>query len=384
MIASFTFLPLERVHYGPGSIAALPGEVDRLGARRALIVSGRTVAEETPVVTTIVSLLGQRHAGLFKDVRQHVPQSDVARAAHMARALEVDLLISVGGGSAIDGAKAVAWELSSGEQPLPQIAVPTTLSAAEFSHIAGFTIEEGGDRGRGDGGRVDRSRIKDRHRHEALTPRAIILDGELTRYTPAWLWASTGMRALDHAVETLYAPGEHPIQSLLALEAIRELFACLPEASAEAPDVASSQQPLVALRQRCQLAAWMSYFAPATIKMGLSHWISKSFATTYQVPHGISSGITLPPVMRHMARTHAPQLARMARTLGVDAAGMDDHEAALRAADAVSDLIRRLNLPSRLRDVDVPREAIPHIARAAAGDDAEREAAAARILEEAW
>ncbi len=367
MTEIFTFLPLERVLYGPGSIAGLSSEVERLGCSRILIITGHTVAHKTPLVERIVELLGRRHAGTFAEIRQHVPQSDVERAAGLALDNQADLLLSVGGGSAIDAAKAVAWAMRGDDRPglpapPPHIAVPTTLSAAEFSHIAGFTVE---------GDENSKERVVD----AALTPRVVILDAEMTVETPAWLWASSGIRALDHAVETLYAPGDHPIQSLLALEAIRELFACLPQSSAQ-PDN-------VALRQRCQLAAWMSYFAPGAIEMGLSHRLSKSFGTTYNVPHGITSGITLPAVMRHVAAAHREPLARMARALQVVGPDVPASDAALAAAAAVADLVRRLDLPGRLRDVNVPREAIPAIARAAGGN-ADQQAASIRILQEAW
>lgn len=363
MIESYTFLPLERVTYGPGSIAALPGEIDRLGARRVLIISSPTVVEETSIVRNIVERLGPRHAATFAGTRQHAPLGDSQRAAQMAREVDADLLLSVGGGSAIDAAKTVAWQLAPAATALPHIAVPTTLSAAEFSDIAGYTLEEDG-------------REKDRHRRPDLTPRVVFLDAELTAHTPPWLWASTGIRALDHAVETLYAPGEHPIQSMLALRAIRDLFDFLP---------ATYKRPqATALRQRCQLAAWMSYFAPASIRMGLSHAISKSFGTKHQVPHGITSCITLAPTMRHMALSRPEPLAQMARALNVAAAYTPDLRAALAAADAVTNLITQLDLPTRLRDVGVPRDAIVHIAHAAAGSDQEQVAAAVRILQEAW
>ena len=106
MIETFTFLPLERVVYGPGSIAALPDELERLGAQRVLIISGRTVAEETPIVRNIVALLGERHAATVKGVGQHAPLGDVQRAAALAQEVGADLLLSAGGGSAIDAAKA--------------------------------------------------------------------------------------------------------------------------------------------------------------------------------------------------------------------------------------------------------------------------------------
>lgn len=367
MIETFTFLPLERVVYGPGSIAALPDELERLGVRRVLIISGRTVAEETPIVRNIVALLGERHAATVKGIGQHAPLGDVQRAAALAQEVGADLLLSAGGGSAIDAAKAVAWKLSQegasqGGSAPPHIAVPTTLSAAEFSDIAGFTREE-------------ERRIKDRVRRPDLTPRLVFLDAELTAHTPPWLWASTGIRALDHAVETLYAPGEHPIQSLLALEAIRELFACLPPSW--------KQQQAVELRQRCLMAAWMSHFAPASVQMGLSHRISKAFGAAYGVPHGITSCITLPPTMRHMAAIRPQPLARLARALHVAASQTPDLRAALFVAEAVGDLIDRFDLPTRLRDVGVPRDAISQIAADAAADPEEK-AIAVRILQEAW
>ena len=362
MTEIFDFLPLERVLYGPGSISALSSEVERLGGSRVLIITGHTVAHKTSLVERVIELLGRLHAGTFTEVRQHAPQSDIRRAAKMVLENQVDLLVSVGGGSAIDAAKAVAWQLAGEDGPPLHIAIPTTLSAAEFSHIAGFTVE-------------GHENSKDRIVDAGVTPRVVILDGDMTVETPAWLWASSGIRALDHAVETLYAPGDHRIQSLLALEAIRELFACLPDSSRRSDNVS--------LRQRCQLAAWMSYFAPAAIKLGLSHRLSKSFGTTYNVPHGITSCITLPAVMRQMAVTHAQPLATMARALQVAAPDSPDKEAALAAAGAVGDLVRRLDLPGRLRDVGVPREAIAQIARAAGGNP-EQQAASIRILQDAW
>lgn len=357
----YTFLPLEKVHYGSGSVAALPDEVDRLGRQRVLIVTGNTVAHETPLVDRLADLLGRRHAGTFSDVRAHVPESCVQAAAAMAREREVDLLLSVGGGSPVDAAKATAWILAGDGDPPPHIAVPTTLSAAEYSHIAGYTDEE--------------ANAKDRFVDRRLTPRVIILDPEMTLATPAWLWSSSGIRALDHAVETLYAPGDHPVQDVLALEAVRDLFAFLPATRQEPEDLKA--------RLRCQMAAWMSLFAPATIKYGLSHTLSKAFGTRYDVPHGVTSCITLPPVMRYVAKQNPGPLARMASGLGVAGQEKGQEEAALAAAEAVTDLIRHLSLPHRLRDVDVPRDAFETIA----GDVAEkgyRRDDVLQLLEEAW
>ena len=357
----YTFLPLEKVHYGAGSVAALPAEVDRLGGRRVVIVTGKTLAHKTPLIERLVDLLGPRHAGTFSGVRAHVPESCVEATVAMARENGADLLLSVGGGSPVDTAKATAWLLAGDGDPPPHIAVPTTLSAAEYSHVAGYTDEE--------------ANAKDRYADPRLTPRTIILDPEMTLATPAWLWSSSGIRALDHAVETLYAPGDHPVQDVLALEAICDLFAFLPLSREEPEDVAA--------RLRCQMAAWMGFFAPATIEYGLSHTLSKAFGTRYDVPHGVTSCITLPPVMRYVAKQTPAPLARMARALEVAGPDADEEEAALAAAGATTDLIRRLSLPHRLRDVDVPRDAFATIAGDVA-DKGYRRADVVQILEEAW
>ena len=274
------------------------------------------------------------------DVRRHppaCPESGIASAAQLARDCQADLLISLGGGSPIDAAKAVAQRLSSGASYLPQIAIPTTLSAAEFSGSAGYTDET--------------SKSKTGISGRELTPRVVILDPEMTVGTPLWLWLSSGIRSLDHAVETLYAPGYHPVNDVLALQAIVDLFACLPGSKAEPADLA--------LRQRCQQAAWMSYFAPAAsgAAAGLSHTIGKRIGATYNVPHGVTSCILLPHVMRLKAQNpaDAAHLAPMARALDRAAPSTPDREAALSAADAVTDLVHRLDLPSRLREFDVPQ-----------------------------
>ncbi len=358
----YTFLPQERVFHGPGCLADLPAEVERLGGRRVFIITGRTLAEKTPLVRQLQTLLGDSHVGTFSSIRQHVPGSDVGSAAEAAQTAGADLLLSFGGGSPIDGTKAVAYLLAEAAgQPPPHIAIPTTLSAAEYSGRAGYTDE--------------RTRTKARYADPRLVPRTVFLDPEVTLETPSWLWSSSGIRALDHAVETLYAPGSHPIQDVLALEAIRELFDCLPAAQQHPTDLD--------IRLRCQLASWMSFFAPESIHYGLSHTLSKAFGTSYNVPHGITSCITLPPVMRHMAQTHATPLARMARALGLARPETSDDEAAHAAADGVATLIQRLGLPSRLRDVGVPQDAFEKIARQAVGEEGDI-TAVVQLLVIAW
>ncbi|HKZ86532.1 MAG TPA: iron-containing alcohol dehydrogenase [Anaerolineae bacterium] len=362
----YIFLPQEKVIYGVGSLARLPAETDRMACRRALVVTGRTLATQTPLIGAVESLLGARHAGTYADIRQHVPESGIAEATRLAREVQADLLVSVGGGSPIDAAKAIARALAGPDGAfVPHIAVPTTLSAAEFSHVAGFTDEA--------------TKSKTGFADPRATPRVVILDPEMTVATPMWLWLASGIRALDHAVETLHSPGDHPVNDVLALQAIRGLFEFLPRSKAE-PDNLDA-------RQQCQLAAWMSYFGPASVSAhsGLSHTLGKRIGATYDVPHGVTSCIILAHVMRYKAANEADaaRLAPMARALNLVAAQASDQEAALAAADAVAGLVRQLELPSRLRDVDVPKDALESVARSTIGDSPHM-AEVVEILRRAW
>jgi len=369
----YVFLPQEKIIYGAGSLARLASEADRLECRRALVVTGRTLATQTPLIKKVEVALGARHAATYAGVQQHVPESEIVEATRLARDLQADVLVSVGGGSPIDAAKAIVralasggrWESAAADPYLPHIAIPTTLSAAEFSHLAGFTDEA--------------TKSKTGFADPRATPRVAILDAEMTLPTPMWLWLASGIRALDHAVETLYSPGYHPVNDLLAMQAIRGLFEFLPRSKVEPENLE--------VRQQCQLAAWMSFFGPASVNAaaGLSHTIGKRIGATYDVPHGVTSCIILAHVMRAKAAddTDAAHLAPMARALDLVADDALDQEAALAASDAVAGLVQQLELPARLRDVNVPADALADIARAAVGDSPQMEVVV-EILRQAW
>ncbi len=360
---TYTFLPLEKVIHGPGSVGQLPAEVDRLGGRRAVIITGHSLAHKTPLVAELERLLGWRHAGTFAGIQQHVPKSGIVAASQLVAEVDADLLVSLGGGSPIDAAKSVARAIAAESgRTLPHVALPTTLSAAEFSHMAGYTDESAG--------------AKTGFRDPSVTPRVVILDPEPTLYTPPWLWSASGIRALDHAVETLYSPGRHPINDVLALEAIAELFACLPRAKAAPEDVET--------RYRCQLAAWMSFFGPAAVQYGLSHRLGRIVGATFGVAHGVTSAVTLAHVMRYKAETEAPRLAPMAHKLKLAEDNAPADQATLAAADAVTGLVRQLDLPFRLREVGVPENALEEIAAQAADEMGEDPAGVLRVVRAAW
>ena len=328
----YFFLPQEHILFGSGCLSGLADEVARVGGSRALIITGRSLATQTDVIASVTQALARFHVGTYPGIRQHTPKSDVAQAVEQARSLHADVLVSVGGGSPIDATKAVAMTLFQERGIfIPQIAIPTTLAAAEFSHLVGVTDEA--------------LKLKGGFAHTQVTPRSVILDAQLTLPTPMQLWLSTGIRALDHAVETLYAPGVHPINDILALEAMRKLFIYLPRSKTHPDDLHA--------RTELQLAAWMSFFGEVNTPLGLSHNLGRRIGASYNVPHGITSCILLSHVMRALAPQHIEPLMHITQALQL----MDDKprelEAALRAADAVQGLVRRLGLPQRLQDVGV-------------------------------
>ncbi len=252
--------------------------------RRVLLMTTRSLlGRKLPVEATATTTVGQ-----------HAPIADVNAAVTRAREAEVDGVVSFGGGSAIDAAKIVAVQLGG----LPHVAIPTTLSTAELAAGAGFTDETG---------------TKGGMRDVRLLPSAVIYDPELTLDTPMDLWLSTGIRALDHAVEGFLAEGEHPFNDVMALEAIRRLFRVLPATRAKPADLDC--------RAECQLAAWFSFTLPGASASGLSHVMGKQIGARHGIPHGVTSCLLLAHVMRYLA-TRMPERVRALGTTADDVAGL--------------------------------------------------------------
>lgn len=335
------FLPTERVHFGAGSLRKIEDEAR--SKDRVFVITGRTLNEKTDLIRRVEGLLGEKHAGTYAGISQHTPGGVVEEAAAEAEMAAADLLVSVGGGSVVDGTKAIARQLG---YPA-QVAVPTTLSAAEWAHRVGVTNEA--------------TNKKSGFADPKTVPPVVILDPETTVFTPEKLWLSTGIRALDHAVEGFLYGGPHPITDVTGLEAVRRLLDYLPRSKQDPDDLD--------VRLELQLAAWLSYFGPMNTPMGLSHELGRRLGASYGVPHGVTSCITLAPSLA-VARESIPE-ERWRRL--VEALGGDPQE-------RISALVEGLGLPGRLRDVGVPEAEIEHIA----GEYGERETEAREILRRAW
>lgn len=356
------FLPVDRVIFGPGRVEMLPQQVDQLGGRRVFVITGRSLATKTDLVQRVERLLGERHAGTYAETKQHVPSLGVIEAARQARAARADLIVSFGGGSPVDCAKLVALALAEdwtdvaqlnaradrsntsppARPPIPQIAVTTTLSAGEFTASAGVTNEATG--------------FKGGYGHPSLAPKVVILDPELSLATPRQLWASTGLKALDHAVERLYSPDRQAMTIALGRETVRLLMTHLPRSIAESGDT-------IPHRGQCQVAAWLSIFGMNNVRVGLSHALGHQIGARCDVPHGITSCITMPHVIRHLGRKAPETLDDLAAALDIRPGTPNVGEV---AAERIATFVKELGLPGRLRDAGVAEDQIEPLAAATA------------------
>jgi len=206
-----------------------------------------------------------------------------------------------------------------------------------------------------------------------MVPGLIFLDPELTVPTPSWLWASTGIRSLDHAVEAVCSPRHQPYVDVLALEAIRLLFQNLKR---------SLQEPIdLRFRLACQIAAWLSDAGALSVGTGISHAIGRVIGATWNIPHGITSCLTLAEVMRMEAKRYPKRLVAIARAEGKPTEGRPE-DVAMSAAEGVAELVRELDLSKRLRDYGIEKSDFSTIARDAGSP--EQSADIIGILEKIW
>lgn len=331
----------QTVQFGPGSAAtSLPKLLKKFSIGKALIVCGKSLATKTDVISRIEKILGPCHAGTFTEIGQHAPFSGIEMGLAEYQSRGADCIISVGGGSPIDASKAISYY--SHEKTgrfITHIAIPTTLSAAEFTPMAGFT-KDGKKTGVAD---------------PNLPPTAVILDAEYSLKTPIKLWLTTGLRALDHAIETLYRPYAPPFIRTLAYSAISDLFEYLPKCKANPEDLT--------IRQRLQLAAWHSLFPykqedDAKSALGLSHAIGYCLGAPYSIAHGQCSCISLGPTIRFKAHHQASEqdlanLAAILPLIGQKSTGSVTSDVE-KVGDAVDGLVKELGYDQGMLELGVP------------------------------
>ncbi|KAI0743394.1 alcohol dehydrogenase IV [Daedaleopsis nitida] len=346
---------LRGVYYGPGCVkTALPQLLDILGAKKAFVVTGRSLFHNTDVVKSVERILNERkaYAATFYDVREHSPIAGIKSGMQQLKESGADIIVTVGGGSPICASKAMLYYLQqeTGGSFLRHIAIPTTLSAAEYTNRAGHTNEEG---------------YKTIVSSPELLPAGIILDAELTLATPERLWLSTGFRALDHAVENLYRPLVPMPLKYLCYAALADLFTYLPRCKGDPHDLEA--------RQRVQVASWMSQWPYKQEKhthstAALSHSLGQKMGARYGIPHGITSCLTLAPVVALKAEVASQEdkrwLANALYHIRKPSTGTVEGDV-LALSLNIQRLVDDLGLHSTLSEYNVPREDIPRIAELA-------------------
>ena len=347
------FTDMEEVHYGKPAAQSIAELVTAQGAARVFLMVSGTLNRKTDEVEKVRLALGKKCVGTFDSMPAHSPRSAIIAAAAQAREARADLIVTLGGGSITDGAKAVqlclANDITTVEAmdriratdvrppTVRQISIPTTLSAGEFSGIAGVTNEA--------------TRVKELFRHPLTIPQAVILDPEVTRYTPMWLFLSTGIRAVDHCVEGVCSNESTEFTNASGLHGLSLLARGLPRVKTDPTDMKA--------RLDCQLGSWLSMGGLAAgVPMGASHGIGYVLGAVFDVPHGHTSCIMLPSVMRWNKSANADAQALIANAMGHP--GKD-------AGDVLDAFIRGLDMPRSLSEVKIGKEHFDRIATQAMG-----------------
>ncbi len=354
----FKYLKQDSVQFGVPVAAALHIEAGQRQAKRIFIVTSRSLNRNTDAVTLALAQIQERVVGLFDECVEHTPRETVLALAAQVRTADADLIVSIGGGTVIDTVKvalvALAQNLTQidhlndwhmrmnadgsrfvpvpGMPPCRQIAVPTTLSGAEFSDLGGCTDTRFG--------------TKQGFTGDYIGAAAVILDPRITVHTPDRLWLSTGVRAIDHAVEALCSVNAQPLIDATSVRALALLARSLKAYVNDKSDLDA--------RLDGQLGAWLAAMSIRRAEYGASHGLGHALGADAGVPHGITSCVLLPTVMRFNALVCARQMAEVSNAMG---------DAGQPAADQVEALIASLGLPTRLGQLGLDRRRLPVIAQ---------------------
>ena len=356
----------QTVVFGVPLAEALPEEMRRLSMKRVLVVSTNSLSGPGGLAETVRNVLGSKFCGLISGIHPHTPRADVIRVAKALRDADADGVVTIGGGSVCDSAKGARLCLANGitdtvgmdrlrtyhpdfftnppkDDPtiapsLPFIAIPTTLSAAEFTSGSGITDERGP--------------VKQVFLYPHNTPDIVLLDPEMTLKTPPRLFFGTGMRAVDHCVEAWCSTNATPLSDAQSLHAAQLLITSLEK-------VATSPNDLQA-RLDCQAGSWLSVLASAAgVKSGGSHGMGHALGGTAGMAHGETSCVMLPHILRYNAPANSERQAVIARALGRGDTPL---------AEIIAGLVKSLGLPSRLRDAGVSESVLDAVANAALND----------------
>lgn len=351
------FPAIDRVIYGKPASEAIRDEAERLDAKRIFLIASRTLNSKTDEIEKIRRTLGDKHAATFDGIAQHTTRKQAAEVALHAKETRADLVVAVGGGSAVDLAKIVIMAMEhdirdeAGFDPFPmgpgvsqspfrsptvrQIAVPSTLNGGEYNAAALVTDE--------------RQKLKQIFFHPQMMPVAIILDPALTLHTPTKLWMGSGTRSMDHGIEALCSPAGTPLADEVVLAGIRTLREGMLQTLQQPDDLEA--------RRMSQYGSWLASFGlQARVPMGASHGIGHVLGGTFDVPHYYCTPVIMPSLLRYNKPFTEDAQKRLATALGAPGG---------EAADAFAEFTRRLGLPGRLAEVGIGEDKFDRISKIA-------------------
>lgn len=338
MVESFQYATFpQTVLFGAGALVKIARVLAEHRWSRALLVTTPS-QRANGTVARVETLLGEKLVAVFDATRSHVPQSTVDAAVQLAHENAADVFIALGGGSAIGAAKAASHALE-----IPNVAVPTTYAGSEMTPVYGVTRERDG------------VMKKETVNNPRIVPRVVLYDPQLTLDLPPELSASTGSNAFAHCVEAVYSITRNPLSSAAALSGASIIYRALPRCVEQGADAEARGEMLQ--------GAYLAGVSLANVTMGLHHGVCHVLGGTLGVAHGIANAIVLPHAIRFNADASAPELAQLARTLGIDAQG--DETAARELGTRVALWIRQLHLPARLREANVREQDLALIAQLA-------------------
>ena len=349
---------MEKVIFGEATAKAVAKEAERLDKRRVFLLVSATLDDNTDEIERVRAELGDRFVGQYKGIAPHSPRTQVIAAAAEATQAGADLIVSIGGGSVTDAAKVMTICMKHGLKAhddlepyhifvndagqvikpdfagpaVRTLAVPTTLSGGEFNPLSGATDEK--------------IKMKQGYEHRDMVPISVVLDPALTVHTPEWLWMSTGIRSLDHAMETLGSLMSNDYCDGMAESAIRLLVEGLPRVKRDPQDLEG--------RLKCQIGVWQSMIpVVGGVPMGASHAIGHVLGGTCDVPHGYTSCVMAPFVLDFNAPVNQDRQKRISSAFG---------QPNRPASELADEFIRSLGLPRSLKEVGVTEDKLEHIA----------------------
>jgi maleylacetate reductase len=302
-----------RVLFGAGALSQLPAEVDRLGARKAIVLS---TPEQRASAEQVAALLGARAAGVFDRAVMHVPIETAREARAYAAQVGADCAVAIGGGSTVGLGKAIALESS-----LPIIAIPTTYAGSEMTTIYGIT--EAG--------------VKKTGRDDKVLPRTVLYDPELSVGLPVGLSITSGINAIAHAAEGLYSVTTNPIIEIMAEQGIAALGRALPRIHAQPRDMEARSDALY--------GAWLCGTVLASVDMALHHKLCHTLGGSFNLPHAETHTIVLPHALAYNAAAAPEAMRKISRAL--DGKG---------APQAVYDLAKDNGAPVALKDIGMKEQ----------------------------